>query len=102
MHRCLSLLFLGTIAASPSLGQDLGVRSYGLRGGINWNPDPFNFGAHLDAGTLATKVRFQPSFGNGFGNGVMLGSANFDAHYLFSPTQLRPTREGASASTPST
>jgi hypothetical protein len=82
------------MTASTALGQELGVRSYGLRGGININPDQFNFGAHIDAGTLATRVRFQPSFELGLGNGVTLASTNFDAHYLFTARRFRPYAGG--------
>ena len=87
-HFCLVLLAAG-MAAGTALGQELGVRSYGLRGGINMNPDQFNFGAHIDAGSLAPQVRFQPSFELGLGNGVTLASANFDAHYLFTARRFR-------------
>ena len=88
--RLLCLLLLaGVMTASTALGQELGVRSYGLRGGININPDQFNFGAHVDAGTLASRVRFQPSFELGLGNGVTVAAANFDAHYLFTARRFR-------------
>jgi len=87
-HFCAMLLASG-MAAGTTLGQDIGVRSHGLRGGINMNPDQFNFGAHIDAGSLAPRVRFQPSFELGLGNGVTLASANFDAHYLFTARRFR-------------
>src|SRR3972149_307517 len=49
--RLLCLVFLaGSITATAALGQELGVRSYGVRGGINMNPDHFNLVAHVDAG----------------------------------------------------
>ena len=92
-NLCLVLLTI-TMAAGTALGQELGVRSYGLRGGINMNPDQFNFGAHVDAGTLASRVRFQPSFELGLGNGLTLVATNFDAHYLFSARRFRPYAGG--------
>ena len=93
--RLLCLVLLTTsVAASTALGQELGVRSYGLRGGVNLNPDQFNFGAHIDAGRLASRVRFQPSFELGLGNGVTLASTNFDAHYLFNAGRVRPYAGG--------
>ncbi len=92
-HFCLVLLAAG-MAAGTALGQEIEVRSYGLRGGINMNPDQFNFGAHIDAGSLAPRVRFQPSFELGLGNGVTLASANFDAHYLFKARRFRPYAGG--------
>ena len=93
-RRLCLVLLAGTMATSTALGHELGVRSYGLRGGINMNPDQFNFGAHIDAGSLASRVRFQPSFELGLGNGVTLASANFDAHYLFTARRFRPYAGG--------
>ncbi len=92
-HFCLVLLVAG-MAAGTALGQELGVRSYGLRGGINMNPDQFNFGAHVDAGRLASRVRLQPSFELGLGNGVTLLATNVDAHYLFTAGRFRPYAGG--------
>ena len=90
------VLLVLSVMATPALAQelDLGVRSYGLRGGINMNPDQFNFGAHVDAGRLGSRVRLQPSVEVGFGNGVTLAAANFDAHYLFSARGWRPYAGG--------
>lgn len=79
---------------APASAQEFGVRSYGLRGGIAANPDQFAFGAHVDAGRLNPRVRFQPSAELGWGNGVLLGSANFDLHYLFSRRSFRPYAGG--------
>lgn len=87
-------LLVSLLFAAASFGQELGVRSYGLRGGINLNPDQFNFGAHVDAGRLTSRVRLQPSFELGFGNGVLLGATNFDAHYLFTAKRFRPYAGG--------
>jgi hypothetical protein len=90
MKGTLRLFTVLGLLVSPALGQELGVRSYGLRGGLNLDPDQFNFGAHVDAGTLARNVRLQQSFEVGLGNGVTLAAANFDAHYRFRPRPLRP------------
>ncbi len=92
-HFCLVLL-AGAMVTSTALGQELGIRSYGLRAGINMNPDQFNFGAHIDAGNLTSRVRLQPSFELGLGNGVILASANFDALYLFTARRFRPYAGG--------
>jgi len=89
----LAVLVSGVMAGA-ALGQELGARSYGVRGGINMNPDQFNFGAHVDAGTLTSRIRLQPSFELGLGNGVVLASLNFDAHYLFSARKFRPYAGG--------
>lgn len=94
-NRCLFIVLLaGAIATSTALGQEFGVRSYGIRGGINLNPDQFNFGAHIDAGRLTSRVRFQPSLELGMGNGVTLASTNFDAHYIFNTRRFRPYAGG--------
>lgn len=90
----LSLMVASSWIATPSFAESFGVRSYGFRGGIAANPDQFYGGLHLDAGRLSERVRFQPSFEVGFGNGVVLGSANFDAHYLFSGKSFRPYAGG--------
>ena len=90
---CLAFL-VSAVTAAAAHGQELGARSYGLRGGINLNPDQFNFGAHVDMGHLASRVRLQPSFELGFGNGVLLASTNFDAHYLFTARRFRPYAGG--------
>ena len=87
-------VFVSLLLASGSFGQELGVRSYGLRGGINLNPDQFNFGGHMDAGRLTSRIRLQPSFELGFGNGVLLAATNFDAHYLFTAKRFRPYAGG--------
>ena len=98
LKKRLVMLLALSVIATPTLAQelelDLGVRSYGLRGGINMNPDQFNFGAHVDAGRLGSRVRLQPSVEVGFGNGVRLAAANFDAHYLFSARNWRPYAGG--------
>ena len=96
LKRLLFVLLASSVIATPIWAQELelGVRSYGLRGGINMNPDQFNFGAHVDAGRLGSRVRLQPSAEIGFGNGVTLASANFDAHYLFTARGWRPYAGG--------
>jgi hypothetical protein len=87
-------LLLAVGSASTASAESIGLRSYGLRGGIAANPDQFYGGLHLDLGRLSERVRVQPSFEVGLGNGVLLGSANFDAHYLFSANSFRPYAGG--------
>lgn len=94
LGRLVATAFVVFVFAAPFSGtgraQDLGLRSYGLRGGISLNPDQFSFGAHADIGRIADGIRLQPSAELGFGNGVLLASANFDAHYLLAPRSFRP------------
>ena len=93
-HRlCLTALLLSIVGGS-ALAQELDVRSYGLRGGINMNPDQLNFGGHVDAGRFGNRVRLQPSVDVGIGNGLFLASTNFDAHYLFTARKFRPYAGG--------
>ena len=69
--------------ADTSTAFEFGIRHYGARGGIGMNPDQFHGGLFLDAGRFTSKVRFQPSFELGLGNGVWLAAANIDALYPF-------------------
>lgn len=85
---------LAIFVASHASGQEIAVGSFGLRAGINANPDQLNFGAHVDLGRLTRRVRLRPSFEVGLGNGVVLGAASFDAHYLFTRGPLRPYAGG--------
>ncbi len=82
------LVFAGCVSSAAA--QDLGVRALGVRGGGNINPDQVNVGLHLDAGNFHPKVRFQPSFDFGFGDGTKLIMANIDALYLFRARPWRP------------
>jgi hypothetical protein len=91
---CALIAASAVVAAAEAQELDVGVRSYGLRGGINFNPDQFNFGAHVDMGRFGSRVRLQPSAEVGFGNGVMLAATNFDAHYLFTARRWRPYAGG--------
>lgn len=69
----------------PAQAQEFGLEALGVRGGVSVNPDQFQFGVHVRAGTFTRNVRFQPSFEFGLGNGVRLGAANIDALYTFKP-----------------
>jgi hypothetical protein len=63
---------------------DVGFRGWGPRVGLSLDPDQFLFGAHLDFGTFARHVRFQPNLEMGFGDNVRLITVNADAAYRFS------------------
>jgi hypothetical protein len=85
------VLLLGeSDAASAQVKAGLGFKGWGVRGGVTVNPDQFHVGAHINAGTFAPKVRFQPYFDIGFGNDVTVGTINLDAHYLIKAKGWRP------------
>lgn len=82
------LVFGGFVSSATA--QNLGIRALGIRGGGNINPDQVDVGLHLDAGHFHPKVRFQPSFDFGIGDGTKLFMANIDALYLFRARPWRP------------
>jgi len=88
-RMCLAAAWLFFLAA-PSTAQDIGLQSWGLRGGVSLNPDQFHFGVFVDAGHLTKDIRFQPGFELGLGNGVRLGAVNLDALYFLKPSSFRP------------
>lgn len=99
MKRSLALAAFVVVAgalatAPPAAAQDLGFKSFGLRGGLSINPDQGTAGVFLNAGHFSRRVRFQPSFDLGFGDGVRLGTLNLDALYIFSPRPWRPYAGG--------
>ncbi len=70
--------------------EDLGLRRFGARGGVTIDPDQVHIGMHINAGQLAPKVRFQPSFELGFGSDRTVGAINIDAIYTFDPRPWTP------------
>jgi len=99
MKPSLALTLLVAVACllaitEPVGAQDLGIKSWGLRGGLSINPDQGTGGVFANAGHFSRRVRFQPSFDLGFGNGVRLLALNLDAFYIFSPHPWRPYAGG--------
>ncbi len=92
----LFIVLAGALIRAPRLshGSDLGVRRFGVRGGISMNPDQFYGGLFLDAGRLFSDVRLQPSFEFGIGNGMRLAAGNLDALYPFGGSRWRPYAGG--------
>ena len=94
MRRCLLSLAVmaGTVfCVAPAQAQvDIGVRQFGIRGGLTIGPDQVHMGLHLNAGRFAPKVRFQPSFELGFGSDRVVGTINLDALYIFEPRSWVP------------
>ena len=80
--RCalLSLFVLG-VGARAQAQASLGFRGWGPRAGVSIDPDQFVFGAHINAGQFAPRVRFQPSFELGLGNDRTVGAIHLDALY---------------------
>jgi hypothetical protein len=77
-------------ATATHVQEGLGFRGWGIRGGLSVNPDQIFFGAHINAGQFARRVRFQPSFEIGFGNDLVVGSINLDALYTFRAKGWQP------------
>ena len=78
---------------TPATGEaqeDLGVRGFGVRGGVTIDPDQVHIGMHINAGRFAERVRFQPSFELGFGGNRTVGAINIDALYTFDPRPWIP------------
>lgn len=88
----IAIVLVGTPELSE--GADLGVRRFGVRGGISMNPDQFHGGFFLDAGRIFSNVRLQPSFEFGIGNGVRLAAGNFDGLYPLGGGRWRPYAGG--------
>lgn len=57
---------------------------WGPRLGLTVDPDQVHFGAHIDAGYMADRLRFQPNFEMGIGDDLTVAAFNFDMLYLFS------------------
>ena len=81
--------FLGPAEAAAQEA-DLGLRGFGIRGGVTIDPDQVHIGVHMNAGRFAPKVRFQPSFELGFGSDRVVGTINVDALYTFDPRPWVP------------
>ena len=82
------MAFVGVSEAQAQEG--LGFRNWGLRGGATVNPDQGHVGFHINAGTFAPKVRFQPSVEVGFGSNRYVGAVNIDAFYTFTGRSWLP------------
>ncbi|MFO7653010.1 MAG: hypothetical protein R6X25_04225 [Candidatus Krumholzibacteriia bacterium] len=64
--------------------QDVGYRGWGPRAGLSIDPDQFVFGAHIDFGHIARRVRLQPNAEIGIGDDATIVAINLDAAYRFS------------------
>jgi len=87
MRRILATA-VAVLAVVPALafadpGTDVGFRGWGPRVGVTMAPDQIHFGVHADFGNFARRVRFQPNFELGFGDGLTFGALNAEAAYRF-------------------
>ena len=71
-------------ARDMNMEQDVGYRGWGPRAGFSFSPDQFLFGAHVDFGHIARRVRLQPNVEVGVGDDATLVAINLDAAYRFS------------------
>lgn len=60
-----------------------GFQGWGPRIGATFDPDQIHFGAHMDFGNLARRIRFQPNVELGLGDDLTVGALNFELNYRF-------------------
>lgn len=60
-----------------------GFQGWGPRLGATLDPDQVHFGAHVDFGNLARRVRLQPNIELGIGDDFTIGALNFELNYRF-------------------
>lgn len=85
---------LGALSFAPNLAgaqptdnfDEVGFRGWGPRVGLSVSPDQLHFGAHLDYGHFARRVRFQPNIEVGVGDDLTLVTVNAEAAYRFRET----------------
>jgi hypothetical protein len=58
-------------------------QGWGPRVGVTVNPDQFDFGAHVDLGSMTSHVRLQPSMELGVGDELTVLALNGDLSYRF-------------------
>jgi hypothetical protein len=88
MARALvAILLIAGLPLLPAIahGQDLGLRSYGIRAGASLDDDLTQLlvGGQVDAGRLAENLRLQPFVTVGFGDDALSFMLAGEVHYLF-------------------
>jgi hypothetical protein len=73
-----SVLF-GIVA--PAQAEGLGLRGWGVRGGLSSEPDQFVLGMHANMGEFAQNLRFTPNADIGFGDHLTVFTLNPDIVY---------------------
>ena len=59
------------------------IDGWGPRFGFTGDPDQVHIGAHLHAGEIGTRTRFQPNFELGVGDRSTIGAFNMEIAYVF-------------------
>ena len=86
--KLITMLIVTTVFGVATLARAAGEAGHGIRGwgprvGFAADPDQLVIGAHMDAGRLAPRVRFQPDAELGVGDNVVILSFTAPVHYLF-------------------
>jgi len=76
-----------TLASATARAQGVGGRV-----GASVTPDQFYFGAHLETGELAERLRFRPNLEVGVGSDLTLYAVNFEFTYRLPPNAPRLPR----------
>ena len=82
MKKRISVLVFMIVIAVPALAW-AGFQGWGPRVGVTVNPDQFDFGAHVDLGSVSNHVRLQPSMELGVGDNATVLALNGDLSYRF-------------------
>jgi hypothetical protein len=62
--------------------EGIGLRGWGVRGGLSSDPDQFVLGMHADMGEFAENLRFTPNADIGFGDDLTVFTLNPDITYV--------------------
>jgi hypothetical protein len=60
----------------------VGRATFGVRGGIGFDPEVIYLGAHAQMGPIVKNLWFRPSYEFGFGEVTKINSFNFDFAYF--------------------
>lgn len=82
MRTLIIPLALVMTMAIPTLAR-AEFQGWGPRVGATVNPDQFDFGAHVDLGSMTSHIRLQPSMELGVGDDLTVLALNGDLAYRF-------------------
>lgn len=66
--KAAALFALFLLAGTPSFSQDVGLRGWGVRGGLSDNPDQIVLGVQADLGEFMPRLAFRPHLDFGLGD----------------------------------